>query len=219
MKSSIQNDRYPFINLPLPYPPSALEPFIDAETMRLHHNAHLAAYINNLNAALENEPSLRRLTLEQLVCISQKLPGATGRAIRSNAGGVYNHRLYFDMLAPPTRGENLPTGELGAAIIRKWGNFPGFRATLRSAAMSVFGSGYAFLAAGPRGLCIVTRQNQNSPLPDGLYPLLALDVWEHAYYLLHHNLRADYIDNWFGVTDWRAADERYREYIRKRQRM
>ena len=178
MKSSIQNDRYPFINLPLPYPPSALEPFIDAETMRLHHNAH-----------------------------------------RNNAGGVYNHRLYFDMLAPPTRGENLPTGELGAAIIRKWGNFPGFRATLRSAAMSVFGSGYAFLAAGPRGLCIVTRQNQNSPLPDGLYPLLALDVWEHAYYLLHHNLRADYIDNWFGVTDWRAADERYREYRRKRQRM
>ncbi len=218
MINSIQNDRYPFVNLPLPYSFSALEPYIDTETMRLHHDAHLAAYINNLNAALEKEPQLQRLTLEQLVNVAPRLPGANGRAIQNNAGGVYNHRLYFDMLTPHAGGEDQPIGELGTAIIRKWGNFPGFRAALRTAAMSVFGSGYAFLAIGQRGPCIVTKPNQNSPLPDGFYPLMALDVWEHAYYLLHHNRRADYINNWLSVADWRAADERYRRRIRKRPR-
>lgn len=218
MFNPIQNDRYPFVNLPLPYNFSALEPFIDTETMHLHHDAHLGAYINNLNAALEKTPSLQRLTLEQLINVAPRLPCADGRAIQNNAGGVYNHRLYFDMLAPPPMGENQPTGELGAAIIRKWGNYPGFRAALKTAAMSVFGSGYAFLVVGQRGLCILTKPNQNSPLPDGFYPLIALDVWEHAYYLLHHNLRADYINNWFRVADWRAADERYRAHTRKRQK-
>lgn len=209
-----KNDRYPFVNLPLPYSYSALEPYIDTETMRLHHDAHLGTYIKNLNAALAGEPSLQKLTLTELIFSAPRLAQPLGRTICNNAGGVYNHRLYFDTLTPPDCREPEPVGELGTAILRRYGNYGGFYAALKAVALSVFGSGYAFLTAGACGLSIVTGADQNSPLTGGSFPILALDVWEHAYYLLHHNLRADYIDSWLSVVDWRTADERYRRYIK-----
>lgn len=200
------NDFYKFINLPLPYAFDAMEPFIDAKTMELHHNRHLQAYIDNLNKALEEHPELQQLPLEALVTPPRTLPAANWTAIRNNAGGVYNHRFFFDGLMPAASAK-APAGLLLEELIKTYGSFDAFKTAFKAAALSVFGSGYAWLVVDSAGdLKIITTANQDTPLTWGLCPVLAIDVWEHAYYLKHYNLRADYIDDWFNVINWNRAN-------------
>lgn len=206
---NMENTHYPFVNLPLKYEYNALEPYIDEKTMMLHHDKHLQKYIDELNAALEENPRLMSLSLEELVRIAPMLPRAVGTAVRNNAGGVYNHRLLFDGFAPAAYFES--TGALGKAIEDKYGSFDGFYKALHDAAMSVFGSGYAWLVSGENGLGIVTTPNQDTPLSRDLCPIIALDVWEHAYYLKHYNDRSSYIDDFFKVINWNEANKRYIE--------
>jgi Fe-Mn family superoxide dismutase len=208
------NDQYPFINLPLPYAYNALEPYIDELTMHLHHDRHLQTYVDNLNTALKDHPEAQKLSLQQLVAYSDRLPKNIRTAVRNNAGGVYNHRLYFDSISPA--GVRQPSGELGGAIDREYGSLSGFQQAFKAAALSVFGSGYAWLCVTPSGkLTITTSPNQDTPPAQGLCPILLVDVWEHAYYLKHYNQRAAYLDDWASVVCWDRAGARFKECLRK----
>ena len=197
---------YPFINTPLPYEYDALEPWIDRETMYLHHTKHLQAYIDNLNALLSDHPFLQNWSLESLLYRSNQLPCPLRTSVCRNAGGVYNHRFFFDGLAAPK--QSCPSSSLLTLIQRQFGSFDVFQSQFQEAAMSVFGSGYAWLLLDRNRLRITTAADQDTPFLRGGAPLLTLDVWEHAYYLKHHNLRADYISDWFRVINWEAADLR-----------
>ena len=200
-------DSYPFVNLPLPYPYDALEPFIDAKTMELHHNRHLQTYINNLNKVLKDRPQLQHMTLEQLIRSVPFMRGELQMSVRNNAGGVWNHRFFFEELGRPPTGQ--PIGRLAGAIDRRFGSYNAFREEFRKAALGVFGSGYAWLVAERGRLRILTLPNQDSPVRQCLCPILAADVWEHAYYLKHYNDRSGYIDDWFQVIDWERAEKNY----------
>lgn len=207
-------DHYPFQNPPLPYAYNALEPFIDEKTMHLHHDRHLQTYVDNLNKALQNEPTLQTLPLEQLICNVYGLPSEVQTAIHNNAGGVYNHIFYFEGMHP---GPQAPSGGLLQQINRSFGSVEAFQKQMKEAALSVFGSGYAWLVSDRMGgLKIVTTANQDTPLCSNLCPILNLDVWEHAYYLKHYNLRADYIDDWFRVVNWDQANKRYQNCEKKK---
>ena len=206
IRSFSMNHCYPFVNTPLPYDYDALEPWIDRETMFLHHARHLQTYIDNLNTLLEQNPCLQNWSLEMLLCRSCQIPCTVRTAICRNAGGVYNHRFFFDGLRPPARSDT--SSALLGMIRHQFGGFEAFQDQFLEAALSVFGSGYAWLMLDQNCLRILTSANQDTPLMRGGYPLLTLDVWEHAYYLKHHNLRADYIADWFHVIDWEAADLR-----------
>ncbi|MGM9650534.1 MAG: superoxide dismutase [Faecousia sp.] len=203
----MENAYYPFVNLPLPYPYNGLEPYIDEKTMMLHHDRHLQTYIDNLNVLLQNLPWLQKRSLPELIQTASQLPEELQTALRNNAGGVYNHRFYFDLLAKP--GVAAPSGTLLTAIDRDFGSFSRFQEIFKKAALSVFGSGYAWLVEADGRLRIVTSPNQNTPLEHGLCPILAVDVWEHAYYLKHYNLRGDYVDDWFRVVNWPRAQRNF----------
>lgn len=200
----MENSFYPFTNLPLPYDYDSLEPFIDEKTMRLHHDRHLQTYIDNLNAILTNCPYLQRLSLNMILKNSSIFPYTQKNAILNNAGGIFNHRFFFDMMTPSSPKE--PSGNLLAAIDACFGGFKQFKERFKKAALSVFGSGYAWLVLDRGRLKIITTPNQNTPIALGVCPVLCIDVWEHAYYLKHYNLRADYIDDWFSVINWPKAD-------------
>ena len=202
-----RNSYYPFINTPLPYSYDALEPFIDEETMYLHHDRHLQTYIDNLNRFLEEHPSLQKFSLEELLSIWRRLPCHLQTPLRNNAGGVYNHRFYFDSMTPP--GSSCSAPRLFEAMSCQFGSPENFRSQFKEAALSVFGSGYAWLVLDRGCLKIVTSANQNTPLTCSRTLILNIDVWEHAYYLKHYNLRADYIDDWFRVVNWGMAENRY----------
>ena len=202
-----RNSYYPFINTPIPYSYAALEPFIDEETMYLHHDRHLQTYIDNLNRFLEENPSLQKFSLEELLSIWRRLPCHLQTPLRNNAGGVYNHRFYFDSMTPP--GSSCSAPRLFEAMSCQFGSPENFRAQFKEAALSVFGSGYAWLVLDRGCLKIVTSANQNTPLTCSRTLILNIDVWEHAYYLKHYNLRADYIDDWFRVVNWGMAENRY----------
>lgn len=203
------NDFYKFENLPLPYAFNAMEPFIDAKTMELHHDRHLQTYVNNLNKALESYPELQKLPLEALVAPPESLPAASKAAIKNNAGGVYNHRFYFDGLISAANAKG-PSNKLLEDLIKTYGGFDAFKAAFKAAALAVFGSGYAWLVVDDQGnLKIITTANQDTPLTLNLCPILTVDVWEHAYYLKHYNLRADYIDDWFNVVNWDQANKNF----------
>ena len=204
-----RNSYYPFINTPLPYSYDALEPFIDEETMYLHHDRHLQTYIDNLNRFLEEHPSLQKFSLEELLSIWRRLPCHLQTPLRNNAGGVYNHRFYFDSMTPP--GSSCSAPRLFEAMSCQFGSPENFRSQFKEAALSVFGSGYAWLVLDRTRLKIVTSANQNTPLTCSRTLILNIDVWEHAYYLKHYNLRADYIDDWFRVVNWKMAENRYTE--------
>lgn len=207
----MENEYYPYINLPLHYPYNAMEPFIDEKTMMLHHDRHLQTYINNLNDILKDHPRLQQMSLEQMIRNSSRLPKDIQNGIRNNAGGVYNHRFFFDLLKNPA--EEAPQGNLLPAIDRSFGSYEEFRNEFKKAALSVFGSGYAWLVYDHGKLRIITTPNQNSPIEQGLCPILAIDVWEHAYYLKHYNVRSDYIDDWFRVINWEQAERNLINYI------
>lgn len=207
------NRHYKFINTPLPYAYDAMEPCIDEKTMQLHHDRHLQTYIDNLNHILCQYPAFQTWTLEQLIVNVPSLPKDIRTAVKNNAGGVFNHQLYFSGLINPAPGR--PSGPLGEAVEKEFGSFLSFQSRFKEAALSVFGSGYAWLVVDAAGkLCIITTQNQDTPLPLGMEPLLNIDVWEHAYYLKHYNRRADYIDDWFHVVNWNHAGQNYRNCFR-----
>lgn len=204
-----RNNYYPFVNTHLPYLYNGLEPFIDEETMHLHHDRHLQTYIDNLNRFLEENPALQQFSLEELLSIWRRLPCHLQAPLRNNAGGVYNHRFYFDGMIPP--GSHCSAPRLFEALTCQFGSPENFRAKFKEAALSIFGSGYAWLVLDRGCLKIVTSSDQNTPLFHSRTLILNIDVWEHAYYLKHYNLRAAYIDDWFRVVNWDMAEARFAE--------
>ncbi|QHI71331.1 superoxide dismutase [Aminipila terrae] len=203
-----QTQHYKFENAPLPYPYDALEPYIDAKTMELHHDRHLQTYIDNLNKILEDCPELQDLTLVQLICNADLFPECIRVPILNNAGGVFNHEFYFSQLNRLNDKE--PTAHLALDINSQFGSFEEFKSRFKNAALSVFGSGYAWLVLNQnQDLQIITTANQDTPFPLNLCPILNIDVWEHAYYLKHYNKRADYIEDWFNVVDWNKILQNY----------
>ncbi|MBX6753821.1 superoxide dismutase [Thermorudis peleae] len=198
----------PFELPPLPYPYDALEPYIDAKTMDVHYNGHHGTYVRNLNAAIEKHPELEGRSVEDLLRNIQQIPEDIRTAVRNNGGGHANHSIFWTIMGPNAGGE--PKGELAEAINQTFGSFQAFKDQFSAAAAGVFGSGWAWLVLNNGKLEIVTRPNQDSPYMDNLYPVMGLDVWEHAYYLKYQNRRAEYIANWWNVVNWDAVAERYR---------
>jgi Fe-Mn family superoxide dismutase len=194
---------------PLPYAFDALEPYIDTRTMEIHHNKHEQAYINNLNAALASYPELQNLPLVMMLKNINTLPDTAQTAVRNNGGGVLNHNMFWTMMKKDGGGE--PKGAIGDAIKKKFGSFEAFKEQFSLAAKSVFGSGWAWLVVDPKGdLRITTTPNQDSPFSEGMFPIMGLDVWEHAYYLLYQNRRPDYISAWWHVINWEQIEENYK---------
>lgn len=196
---------YPFVLPKLPYAYNALEPYIDTLTMQLHHDKHHRKYVDELNAALKDHPELHSKTLEQLLENLDALPESIRMAVRNNGGGDYNHSFFWTIMAPQAGGE--PTGVVLELINTHFKDFPTFKQQFEEAAKKVFGSGWAWLVMNKQGQpSIITTANQDSPISQGLIPLLGLDVWEHAYYLKYHNKRPDYIDAWWHVVNWKAVE-------------
>jgi Fe-Mn family superoxide dismutase len=193
---------------PLPYSFDALEPFIDSQTMQIHHDKHHAAYINNLNGALEKHPELGKKSLEALLSDLNAVPEDIRMVVRNHGGGTWNHNLFWEIMAPKAGG--LPQGELVKTIQASFGSFDNFKAEFEKAANGRFGSGWAWLIKKGNGLAVVSTPNQDNPLSDGSTPILALDVWEHAYYLKYQNRRAEYVSNWWNVVNWEAVGRRFK---------
>ena len=198
-----------FVLPPLPYPTNALEPFIDAKTMEIHHGKHHQAYINNANAKLEGHPALASKSAEEIISNLAAVPEDIRTVIRNNAGGHANHSLFWTVLAPHTGVE--PTGDLAAAINSTFGSFATFKEKFAAAATTRFGSGWAWLSSDKGKLLIESTPNQDSPLMEGRTPLLGLDVWEHAYYLHYQNRRPDYIAAFWNIVNWPEVARRYAE--------
>ena len=193
---------------PLPYAFDALEPSIDARTMEIHHDKHHAAYVTNLNKALEGHADLAALPVEKLIATLDKVPEAVRTVVRNNGGGHANHSLFWETIGKGKGGE--PAGHLAEAVRSVFGGFDTFKETFTKAAMGRFGSGWAWLSADPQGkLLVESTANQDSPIMQGNTPLLGIDVWEHAYYLLYQNRRADYVNAFYNVIDWDAVGKRF----------
>lgn len=204
---------YPFELPALPYAYDALEPYVDKETNMLHHGKHFQAYVNNLNAAIEKYPELHQKDLVELLQNLDALPTEIRTAVRNNGGGVYNHDFYFGIMTPNALGK--PVGKLAKAIDEQFGSFEAFKENFHKAALSQFGSGWAWLVADKDGkLQIVTTPNQDVPLNLTVTPIIAIDVWEHAYYLRYQNRRGDYVLNWFNVVNWEKAEEQYQKAMK-----
>jgi Fe-Mn family superoxide dismutase len=193
---------------PLPYDYNALEPHIDEQTMRIHHDKHHAAYVNNLNAALESHAELQSKTVEQIVSNLAAVPEAIRTAVRNNGGGHVNHTLFWEWMRPG--GATEPGGALGDAINRTFGGFAQFKEQFAKACAGRFGSGWGWLTLDSKGtIAIESTPNQDSPLMDGKTPILGCDVWEHAYYLKYQNRRPDYVAAWWNVVNWTEVGKRY----------
>ena len=194
MSFTVPNLRYPF---------EALEPYIDAETMRIHHDKHHGAYVTNLNKAVDGT-EYASWEIEALVRDWAKLPENIKTVVRNNGGGHYNHSLFWEWIGPGAGGK--PAGALAAALDKDLGGFDGFKVEFTKAAMGRFGSGWAWLALGPdKKLLVESTPNQDNPLTENRVPLLGVDVWEHAYYLKYQNRRADYLEAFYNVIDWKAV--------------
>ena len=193
---------------PLPYDYAALEPHVDEQTMRIHHGKHHAAYVTNLNAALEGLPDLQAMPIEQLLGRLAEVPEAKRAAVRNNGGGHFNHTMFWESMAPG--GAATPEGDLATAIAATFGGFDGFKEQFAKACVTRFGSGWGWLVAGKNGaLSIESSPNQDSPLMEGRLPILGCDVWEHAYYLKYQNRRPDYVAGWWNVVNWTTVGRRY----------
>jgi Fe-Mn family superoxide dismutase len=192
----------------LPYPFDALEPHIDAQTMQIHHDRHHATYVNNLNGALEKAPDWASRSIEDIVGNLSQVPEGIRTVVRNNGGGHANHSLFWEIMGPGGGGE--PTGAIGEAINSTFGDYAAFKEQLTKAAVGQFGSGWGWLVKDGSGrLQIVARPNQDSPLMDGLVPVLGVDVWEHAYYLKYQNKRPDYVAAWFNTINWESVNKRF----------
>jgi len=195
---------------PLPFPSDALEPTIDKLTMEIHHGKHHAAYVNNLNKALESAPQLAGKPVEELLAKNLAVvPEAIKTAVRNNGGGHYNHTLFWDILNPAGKPGHSPVGSLAGAIVGTFGSFDAFKEKFTAAATTRFGSGWAWLIKNGDKLEVISTANQDSPVMDGHFPVLGLDVWEHAYYLKYQNRRPDYIAAFWSVINWKVAEDRF----------
>lgn len=193
---------------PLPYAPDALEPTIDAQTMSIHHDKHHAAYVNNLNAALEKHPALQDKSAEELLKDLNSVPEDIRAAVRNNGGGHVNHSMFWPLMTPG--GSKSPSGALAQAIDETFGSFEDFKKQFQDAGAKRFGSGWVWLVKDGGGkLQIVSTPNQDNPISDGLTPILGNDVWEHAYYLKHQNKRPDYLAGWWEVVNWDKVAEHF----------
>ncbi|KAF6562508.1 superoxide dismutase [Paenibacillus sp. EKM202P] len=192
----------------LPYAKDALEPHFDALTMEIHHDRHHNTYVTNLNAALESAPELQSKSLEDLISNLDSVPESIRTAVRNNGGGHHNHSLFWEVIGPNGGGQ--PTGAIAEAINNELGGYDKFKEDFTKAATTRFGSGWAWLVVGKDGkLAITSTPNQDSPLFEGLTPVLGLDVWEHAYYLKYQNKRPDYIAAFYNVIIWDEVNKRY----------
>lgn len=209
----ILNEKYEFFLPDLPYAYNSLEPYIDEETMYLHHDKHFKKYIDNLNEIIRKNPTLKNLTLIEILMFPEILPPNIRQEILNNAGGIYNHYLYFNILS---NNNNDPGDyEIYYKIEEEFGSFDRFYKIFSDAANSVFGSGYAFLVIdNDRKLHIVTKKNQDTPLKDNLYPLILIDVWEHAYYLKYKNRRDEYVKNFRNIINFEEVNNRYLKFVK-----
>lgn len=193
---------------PLPYAYDALEPYIDKETMMLHHDKHEKAYLDNLNKAISKYPELYKKGIEGMLKDLNSVPEDIRETVKNNAGGVYNHEFFWSIMSPEKN--QTPAGDLLKAINKDFQSFDNFKAKFKEAALGRFGSGWAFLVKDKDGkLSIISTANQDSPISQGLTPIIGIDVWEHAYYLKYQNKRGDYIDNWWNVVNWKQAENNY----------
>jgi Fe-Mn family superoxide dismutase len=192
---------------PLPYDYTALEPHIDETTMRLHHDKHHQAYVNNLNAAIEKHPELAKHAAEDLLRNLNTVPEDIRAVVRNNGGGHVNHTMFWQIMKP--QGGGAPTGKIGAQITKDFGSFDEFKKLFNEAATKQFGSGWGWLVFEGGKLKILTTPNQDNPLSQGLYPILGNDVWEHAYYLKYQNRRADYLAAWWNTVNWDEVNKRF----------
>ncbi|MEK6630796.1 MAG: superoxide dismutase [Acidobacteriota bacterium] len=191
----------------LPYAHDALEPFIDTMTMQIHHGKHHAAYVTNLNAALDQHADLQKHSVEDLIRHIGTVPEAVRTAVRNNGGGHANHSMFWQIMAPKAGGD--PSGPLADAIKASFGSLEAFKGDFKKAALGRFGSGWAWLVNTGRKLTIESTPNQDSPLMEGKHVVMGIDVWEHAYYLKYQNRRADYVDAWWSVLNWSEVGNRF----------
>jgi len=191
---------------PLPYDYNALEPHIDEETMRIHHDKHHQAYVDKVNAALEGT-DLEGKAIEDVIADLSAVPDDKRGPVRNNGGGHLNHSMFWESMSPDGGGE--PDGDLAEAINAAFGSFDDFKGKLKDAGIGQFGSGWAWLVHDGSGLAVVSTANQDNPISDGKTPLLGVDVWEHAYYLKYQNKRPDYLDAWWNTVDWGKVAERF----------
>lgn len=191
----------------LPYAVDALDPYIDARTLEIHHGKHHATYVNNLNAAIENNEQLKSQSIEQILSDLQAVPEDIRTAVQNNGGGHYCHTLFWESMSPNGGGE--PTADIKTAIERRFNTFDQFQDLLSTAAVSRFGSGYGWLVLNKEGeLEVMSTANQDTPLKDEKTPLLIIDVWEHAYYLKYQNRRPEFVTNWWNTVNWDVVNER-----------
>lgn len=193
---------------PLPYAFDALEPYIDAQTMQIHHGFHHGGYVNKLNAALENHPELQSRSIEDLIRNLDELPESVKVAVRNNGGGHFNHSIFWTIMAPNAGGD--PTGPIGDAIQELFGEFESFKTRFNDAGSTHFGSGFVWLVYTSKGkLEIRSMPNQDCPWSEGEFPVLCNDVWEHAYYLKYLNRRPEYLKQWWNTVNWEAVNQRF----------
>jgi Fe-Mn family superoxide dismutase len=198
----------PFTVPPLPYDYKVLEPHIDEQTMRIHHDKHHAAYVTNLNAALESHPDLQKKSIEELLTGLDKVPEGIRAKVRNNGGGHYNHTMFWEMMAPG--GAKEPGGALSSAINKAFGSFATFKEQFTKACTDRFGSGWGWLLVDRSGkVSVESTPNQDSPIMEGKTPVLGCDVWEHAYYLKYQNRRPDYVAAWWNVVNWTDIARRF----------
>ncbi len=191
---------------PLPYGYNALEPHIDEQTMRIHHDKHHGTYVTNLNAALDKHPELHKKSLDDLLRDLNSVPEDIRTAVRNNGGGHWNHSMFWQIMGPKAGGE--PTGAVKDAIQAAFGDFAKFKEQFKAAALGRFGSGWAWVVSDGSKLAIVSTPNQDNPMMEGKRAVFGLDVWEHAYYLKYQNRRADYVDAWWNLVNWAEVAKR-----------
>ncbi len=193
---------------PLPYDYAALEPHIDTQTMQIHHDKHHAAYVNNLNAAIKDSPDLQSKAVDELLRGINSVPETIRTAVRNNGGGHYNHTLFWEIMKPG--GPSAPSGALADAITATFGGVDALKEKINDAGVKRFGSGWSWLVVdGSGSLKVLSTANQDSPLMDGQFPVLGVDVWEHAYYLKYQNRRPDYLKEWWSVVNWDEVAKRF----------
>jgi Fe-Mn family superoxide dismutase len=192
---------------PLPYDYAALEPHIDAETMKLHHDKHHQTYITNVNNALANHPDLAKKPVDELIADLNAIPEDIRGVVRNNGGGHSNHTMFWTLMGPNAGGA--PTGAIASQITADFGDFEAFKKTFNETTAKQFGSGWGWLVFKGGKLTILTTPNQDSPLSQGLYPILGNDIWEHAYYLKYQNRRPDYLAAWWNVVNWDEVNKRF----------
>jgi len=191
----------------LSYDYNSLEPYIDTRTMEIHHTKHHAGYVEKLNKALENHPALLEKNIEDLLKDLNAVPESIRQAVINNGGGHYNHSIFWKIMGPNKGGK--PAGSLEKAITEKFGSFEDFKREFAQAALTRFGSGWAWLVSKGSELQVISTPNQDSPVSTGLFPIIGVDVWEHAYYLKYQNRRPDYVKAWWNVVNWEEAEKRF----------